>query len=171
MPARETQEDLLLHRWEILLQRQETFCQIFRGLVSNLVSPIWWNMVLCEIWRFVILISFWWCFIFVWDLKLGLWFDLMYLQDNEHHGWALVGIVSWGIGCARRGLFGVYAEVRDTRFCSQPHFCHNSVLARKTSPFLGVSIFALDCWQLWSSPTTRLHQMETKAEKSEKKKR
>ena len=58
--------------------------------------------------------------------------------------------MSWGIGCARKGLFGVYAEVSDTgKILPTILFV---AIDSDTSPHpplvfhppLGVSIFALD---------------------------
>ena len=55
-------------------------------------------------------------------------------QDDEYHGWSLVGIVSWGIGCAREGLYGVYTEVR----AWTPSRCQDSYLHVGTLPVLCV---------------------------------
>ena len=34
---------------------------------------------------------------------------------DEGGVWYVVGVTSWGVGCARKGLYGVYADVRAMR--------------------------------------------------------
>ena len=34
---------------------------------------------------------------------------------DSTHAWYIVGATSWGIGCARRGYYGVYADVKNMR--------------------------------------------------------
>merc|ERR1711962_1568873 len=34
---------------------------------------------------------------------------------DSQDAWYVVGATSWGVGCARRGLYGVYADVKNTR--------------------------------------------------------
>ena len=59
-------------------------------------------------------------------------------QDAAFSGWSLVGIVSWGIGCARTGIYGVYAEVN--RFEQYLGMCN--LLGS------GVTFHPLDSWPL-----------------------
>ena len=49
---------------------------------------------------------------------------LMY-EDQER--WELAGLTSWGIGCARQGLYGVYAEVPRKCVCQPKYFYHSDI--------------------------------------------
>lgn len=41
------------------------------------------------------------------------------LVCSEDDKWYLVGAVSWGIGCAREGRYGVYADMMDLKYWAQ----------------------------------------------------
>lgn len=37
----------------------------------------------------------------------------------RNHKWYLMGVVSWGIGCAREGRYGVYADMMEVKYWVQ----------------------------------------------------
>ncbi|XP_067035214.1 trypsin-1-like [Acropora muricata] len=41
------------------------------------------------------------------------------LVCHKDHSWYLMGVVSWGVGCARKGRYGVYADMMEAKYWVQ----------------------------------------------------